>query len=70
MLRKILGIEKLETENEILKQQLKFQNNTLLSIEQTAKEYRGKNCSVAYVGFEKINRLACLVLDNEIELGN
>lgn len=66
-LRKWLGIDRLETENEVLRNYIKSQNETINSIYSKAIEYKGRNCAVAHIGFAKIEQLTLNALDNAAE---
>ena len=71
-LKKWLGIEKLEKENEILRNYIKSQNQVINNIERVSKDYQSKNYIAAHVGFYKIQKIALQGIDcaaqKEIEL--
>ena len=73
-LKKLLGIEELERENQILFEYVKEQNLRLQSIYATTKKYQKENNAIAHVGFQKIENLTVQALDfaaqKEIELAN
>lgn len=56
-------IEKLENENEKLRQKIRDLNFVLGGINQRCTEYQSKNCAVAHVGFGRIKELSILGLD-------
>lgn len=74
MIKKILGIEKLEKENDLLIGYAKEMDKIIENIYTAASHYKKENNTVAHIGFEKILNQAADGLDlsaeTKIDLAN